>query len=115
MDGMEAGVRLAHLKRQLQILASGGGEPLGGAHGVLPGTQEPKMGEIEKALDNLALAATVDATILQQLTAANLSLTATVASLTAPIKKLGEAGQRKGTGKPAPLTPAGRAEEEQLR
>ena len=32
--------RLAHLKRQRQILASGGGgEPLGGAHGVLLGTQ----------------------------------------------------------------------------
>jgi hypothetical protein len=28
--------RLAHLKRQRQILASGGGEQLGGAHGVLP-------------------------------------------------------------------------------
>jgi hypothetical protein len=28
--------RLAHLKRQHQILALGGGEPLGGAHGVLP-------------------------------------------------------------------------------
>ena len=28
--------RLAHLKRQRQILALGGGEPLGGAHGVLP-------------------------------------------------------------------------------
>ena len=60
------------------------------------------MGEIEKALDNLALAATVDATILQQLTAANLSLTATVAALTATIKKLG------GTGNPAPVTPAAR-------
>ena len=30
--------RLAHLKRQRRILASGGGEPLGGAHGVLPAT-----------------------------------------------------------------------------
>jgi hypothetical protein len=28
--------RSAHLKRQRQLLASGGGEPLGGAHGVLP-------------------------------------------------------------------------------
>ena len=94
--------RLAHLKRQRQILASGGGEPLGGAHGVLPGTQEPKKGEIEKALDNLALAATVDSTTLQQLTAANLSLTTTVASLTATIKKLG------GTVNPAPVHPAAR-------
>ena len=28
--------RLAHLKHQRQILASGGGEPLNEAHGVLP-------------------------------------------------------------------------------
>ena len=64
------------------------------------------MGEIEKALDNLALAAMNDTTFLQQLTAANLSLTATVASLTATIKKMGDAGQRRGPGTPAAGTPA---------
>jgi hypothetical protein len=34
-----------HLKRQCQILASGGGEPLGGAHGVLPTDCEKRLGE----------------------------------------------------------------------
>ena len=97
--------RLAHLKRQWQILASGGGEPLGGAHGVLPGTVTPAIGGLEKALDNLALAATNDTAILQQLTAANLSLTATVATLTATNKKLVEAAT-KGTRTPAAGTPA---------
>ena len=97
--------RLAHLKRQRQILASGGGEPLGGAHGVLPGTATPAIGGLEKALDNLALAATNDTAILQQLTSANLSLTATVATLTATNKKLVEAAT-KGTRTPAAGTPA---------
>ena len=87
---------LAHLKRQRQILASGGGEPLGGAHGVLP-VPAPAIGRLEMALDNLALAATNDTTVLQQLTAANLALTTTVSVLTATNKKLVEAAARKGT------------------
>ena len=88
--------RLAHLKRQQQILASGGGEPLRGAHGVLPAAA-PAIGGLEKALNNLALAATNDTAVLQQLTAANLALTTTVAALTATNKKLVEAAARKGT------------------
>jgi hypothetical protein len=76
---------LAHLKRQRQILASGGGEPLGGAHGILPAAA-PAIGRLETALDNLALAASNDAVVLQQLTAANLALTATVGILTATNK-----------------------------
>ncbi len=43
--------RLAHLKRQRQILASGGGEPLGGAHGVLPSAAATTVGGLETALD----------------------------------------------------------------
>jgi hypothetical protein len=43
------------------------------------------------ALDNLALAAANDTTVLQQLTAANLALTTSNASLTAANKKLSEA------------------------
>ena len=82
--------RLAHLKRQRQILASGGGEPLGGAHGVTPAGHPPTMDRLESALDNLALAATNDRTVLEQLTAANLALTTTVATLTATNKKLAE-------------------------
>jgi hypothetical protein len=82
--------RLAHLKRQRQILASGGGEPLGGAHGVIPAAA-PAIGRLETALDNLALAATNDTAVLHQLTSSNLSLTATIATLTAANKKLADA------------------------
>jgi hypothetical protein len=89
--------RLAHLKRQRQILASGGGEPLGGAHGVLPAHLPPVMDRLESALDNLALAATNDKAVVEQLTAANLALTSTIATLTATVKKLADKG-----GKPTP-------------
>jgi hypothetical protein len=82
--------RLAHLKRQRQILASKGGEPLGVAHAAIPVT-----GKMEAALDNLALAATSDKATVQQLTAANLALTTTVATLTATNKKLVDAAAKK--------------------
>jgi hypothetical protein len=98
---------LAHLKRQCQILASGRGEPLGRAPGVLPAAV-PAIGWLKSALNNLALAAMNATAILQQLTAANLALTATVKSLTATNKKLVDAVTRKG--KPAvtqAVTPAG--------
>ena len=97
--------RLVHLKRQHQILASGGGEPLGGAHGVLPAAA-PAIGRLETALDNLALAATNDTAVLHQLTSANLALTATIATLTAANKKLADAVAR-GKGTPAAGTSAG--------
>ncbi len=95
--------RLAHVKRQRQILASGGGEPLGGAHGVLPASL-PAIGPLESALHNLALAALNDTAVLQQLTAANLALTSTVSTLTATNKKLVNAAIHWG-GNPA-ATPA---------
>jgi hypothetical protein len=63
---------------------------------VLPAAA-PAVGGLEKALDNLALAATNNTAVLQQLTAANLALTTTVAALTATNKKLVEAAARKGT------------------
>jgi hypothetical protein len=50
---------LAHLKHQCQILASGGGEPLGWVHGVLP-EAAPTIEQLKIALNNLALAATND-------------------------------------------------------
>ena len=53
------------------------------------------MGKVEAALDNLALAATSDKATVQQLTAANLALTTTVATLTATNKKLVEAATKK--------------------
>jgi hypothetical protein len=68
----------------------GGGEPLGGAHGVIPAAA-PAIGGLKTALDNLALAAMNDTTVLQQLIAANLALTATITLLTATNKKLVDA------------------------
>jgi hypothetical protein len=88
---------LAHLKRQHQILALGGGEPLGGAHGVLPAAALA-IGRLETALENLALAASNNAVVLQQLMAANLDLTPTVRILTVTNKKLVDAAAwAKGT------------------
>jgi hypothetical protein len=95
---------LAHLKRQCQLQALGGGEPLGDAHAVIP-TAAPTIDRIGKALENFALAALNDTTILQQLTAANLALTALVISLMAANKKLADALAR-NKGGAAPVTPA---------
>jgi hypothetical protein len=98
--------RLAHLRRQRQILASGGGGPLGGAHDVLPAVA-PAIGWLETALDNLALATTNtnDTAVLQQLTLANLALIATIGMLTAINKKLVDAVAR-AKGTPVARTPA---------
>jgi len=82
--------RLAHLKRQHQLQASGGGEPLGGVHSVLP-APPVSIDRLGTALDNLALVAANNTTVLQQLTAANLPLTTSNAMLTAANKKLSEA------------------------
>jgi hypothetical protein len=95
--------RLAHLKRQCQIQASGGGEPLRGANSVLP-APTITINRLGAALDNLALAVANDTTVFQQLTAANLALTTSNASLTAANKKLSEA-LAKVPGAPAPGTP----------
>jgi hypothetical protein len=99
---------LAHLKRQHQIFALGGGEPLGGDHGVLPAAA-PAIRRLETALDNLTLVASNNAVVLQQLTAANLALTATVGILTATNKELMDAAAQ-AKGFPAATlaaTPAG--------
>ncbi len=65
----------------------------------------PTIGRLKTALNNLALAATNDTAILQQLGAANLALTATVTMLTATNKKLVDAVARaKGGGTPAVTT-----------
>jgi hypothetical protein len=79
----------------------GGGKPLGGAHAVIP-TAAPTMDCIGKALENLVLATSNDTTVLQQLTAANLALTASVTLLMAANKKLADAlAQNKGGVMPA--------------
>ena len=82
--------RLAHLKRQRQLQASGGGEPMGGANSALP-APAATIDRLGSALYNLALAAANDTTALQQLTASNLVLTTSNATLTAANKKLSEA------------------------
>jgi hypothetical protein len=82
--------RLAHIKCQRQLQASGGGEPLCGANSVLP-APAVIIDCLGTALDNLALAAANDTTVLQQLTASNLALTMANATLTAANKKLLEA------------------------
>jgi hypothetical protein len=78
---------LAHLKRQRQILTSGGGKPLRGAHGVTTDLL-PAMDRLGSAFNNLAHAATNNTAVLHQLMAANLALTSTIATLTATNKKL---------------------------
>jgi hypothetical protein len=90
---------LAHMKRQQQILASGGGGPLSRAHGLIPATA-PAIGHLKTALNNLALAATNDTAVLPQLIAANLALTAIITLLTATNKKLVDAATCRG-GTPA--------------
>jgi hypothetical protein len=68
----------------------GGGEPLGGAHGVIPAAVLA-IRHLKTALNNLALAVTKDTTVLQQLIAANLALRATITLLTATNKKMFDA------------------------
>jgi hypothetical protein len=68
------------------------------------------MDRLESALDNLVLAATNDKTVLEQLTAANLALTGTIATLMATNKKLadkactGTAGTPRTPGTPGKVT-----------
>jgi hypothetical protein len=64
------------------------------------------MDRFGSALDNLALAATNDKTVLEQLTAANLALTGTIATLTATNKKLADKARAGTAGTPrTPGTP----------
>ncbi len=55
--------RQAHIQRQRQLQASGGSEPLGGAHAVLP-APPGTIDRLGTALDNLALAAANVTTVL---------------------------------------------------
>jgi hypothetical protein len=99
--------RLAHLKHQCQLQALGGGKPLSGAQVATP-TAGSTIDCIGEALGNFMLAASNDTTILQQLTVANLALTALVTSLTAVSKKLTDtlAQNKGGTALATPATPA---------
>jgi hypothetical protein len=89
------------MRHQCQLQASGGGKPLGSAHAVIP-MAAITIDRIRKALKNLALAASNDTTVLQQLMAANLSLTALITTLTMANKKLVDAlARNKGVTSPA--------------
>ncbi len=58
------------------------------ANSIMPAATTDVMDVLAGSLDNLALAATSNKTALQQLMAANLALTTTVAMLTVANKKL---------------------------
>jgi hypothetical protein len=99
---------LAHLKHQCQLQALGRGKPLGSAHAVIP-TSTPTIDHIGEALENLALAALNDTTVLQQLTTANLALTVSVTLLMAANKKLANTlVQNKGGAMPVAALATGK-------
>jgi hypothetical protein len=81
---------LGHLKRQHQLQASGVGGPLGSAHAVPP-APVATIDRLGTALDNLALTAANNTTVLQQLTVSNLALSSLVTTHTMADKKLVEA------------------------
>jgi hypothetical protein len=95
----------AHIWRQRQLQASGGGEPLGGANAVRP-APPVTIDRLGTALDNLALAAANDTTVLHQLTSVNLALTATNTALSTANKKLSDAlAKLQATRPPTPGPP----------
>jgi hypothetical protein len=87
VDGIENGLPPCAREAPATDPGLGGGEPLGGAHGVIPAAA-PAIGCLKTALNNLALAAMNDTMVLQQLIAANLALTATITLLTETNKKI---------------------------
>jgi hypothetical protein len=95
---------LAHLKRQHQLQASGVGGPLDSAHAVTP-TPVATIDRLGTALNNLALAAANDTTVLQQLTASNLALSSLVTTLTVANKKLVDALAKAKATSPVAATP----------
>jgi hypothetical protein len=96
--------RLAHLKHQCQIQASGVEGPLGSAHAVTP-APAATIDRLGTALDNLAFAAANNTTVLQQLLAAsNLAASSLVTTFTAANKKLADAlTKAKSTCPPAAM------------
>jgi hypothetical protein len=96
--------RLAQIKHQCQLQASGGGGPMGSAQAVLP-TPAATIDRLGTVLNNLALAAANDTTVLQQLTASNLAVTTLVTMLTAANKKLAEALAKAKLTSPPAVTP----------
>jgi hypothetical protein len=95
---------LAHLKHQRQLQASGVGGSLGSAHAVTP-APATTIDWLGTALNNLALAATNDTTVLQQLMASNLALSSLVTTLTAANKKLADTLTKAKATSPPAATP----------
>ncbi len=95
--------RLAHFKCQRQLQASGVRGPLGSAHAVTP-APATTIDRLGIALDNSALAAANNTTVLQQLTASNLAPSSLVATPTAANKKLADGlAKAKSTSPPVAI------------
>jgi hypothetical protein len=77
---------------------------LGSAHAVTP-TRAATIDRLGTALDNLALAAANDTTVLQQLTVSNLALSSLVTTLTTANKKLADALAKAKATSPPVATP----------
>ncbi len=94
---------LGHLKRQCQFQASGVGGLLGSAHAAIP-APAATINRLGTALDNLALAAANNTTVLQQLMVSNLALSLPITMLAMANKKLAEAlANAKLTSPPAAM------------
>jgi hypothetical protein len=93
----------SHLKRQCQLQASEGYGLLGSTHAVIP-APAATIDPLGTALNNLALTAANNTTVLQQLMASNLAFSMLVTMLTVAHKKLAEAlAKAKLTSPPAAL------------
>ena len=77
----------AHITRKRQLLATGGSEPLNGAHATTDVTVDTYL-QLDGYLDNLANAATQEKTTLTQLADYCTSLSTTVALLTTSLASL---------------------------
>ena len=114
MECVETKVQIGTLTAPASTLSSRRIGAYGQCKWVFPPTGQSR-GQLEAALDNLALVASTDLAILQQLTAANLALTMTNAILTATNKALIDlatkaraAANAGGTGGTAACTGKGR-------
>ena len=106
----KATYREAHIARKRRLLASGGTEPMGGAHAITshtPALLTPSTyAQLDGYLDNLANAATQEKTTLADLVASNSSLAASVATLTTNLANLTTAYTLLAAGSNAPAQPA---------